>query len=341
MTNTPPGTGGAPQGAPPRSPADQDPREREAVLVVNPAAGRGADPEAVAAAVRGLLPARLLVTQRPGDARRFGRAAADAGARRVVVAGGDGTVHDVVAGLRDAVDDPALRAGGEEPAGGPLPELGILPTGTGNDLARCLGIPLDWEAALGLLRGEHPVRRLDLMEVTRNGGNETAVNAVVMGSGGRVGEILDPEEKERWGPLSYLRSAAEVILQLEPVALILAVDGEPPRTLEAINVVVANGRYAARGIPVAPGADPSDGLLDLVVIRDAGLREVLGMVPPLLHESDPDHPAYHHRRIRTVRLSALGDGEVPVSLDGETHRARDITIRVLPSRLPVRVPNTS
>lgn len=312
---------------------------REAVLVVNPAAGSGVDPEAVASTVRSLVPARVLVTESGGDARRFGRIAVEAGARQVVVAGGDGTVHDVVAGLRDAVGATPrgpLAAADVRSAG--LPELTILPTGTGNDLARCLGIPLDWEVAAGLLRDGHPVRMLDLVEASRDGEDETVVNAAVVGSGGRVGQVLDPEDKERWGPLSYLRSAAEVVLHLEPVAVTIAADGEEPWALDALNVVLANGRYAARGVPIAPGADPSDGVLDLVVVRDARFREVLGMVPPLLHESHPDHPAYHHRRVRTVRISARGPSPLPVSLDGENHRARDMEFRVLPSLLPVRVP---
>lgn len=307
----------------------------ERVLVLNPAAGGCPDdPDEVVEAVRALGPFRVLVTEGEGDARRFGAAAARAGAREIVVAGGDGTVHQVVQGLLDAGGE-SVEAGEPHPG---LPVLSIVPLGTGNDLARCLGIPLEWERAVELLRGGGRLRRLDLMAVTLDGEERAAVNAVVVGSGGRVGEVLDPEEKERWGPLSYLRSAAEVILDLEPVGVELVEDGGEPAAMEVLNLVVANGRYAARGIPISPGADPGDGHLDLVVVREAGIRDLVAMLPVLLHGSHPDHPAYEHRRISAVRITATGPEPLPLSLDGEHHAAREIRVRVLPDALPVRVP---
>lgn len=309
----------------------------ERVLVLNPAAGGcPEDPDPVVEAVGALGPLRVLVTEGEADARRFGAAAGEAGAPEIVVAGGDGTVHQVVQGLLDA------RGGhpGTREFHPGLPTVSILPLGTGNDLARCLGIPLDWERAVELLRSGGRIRRLDLMGVTMDGEDRYAVNAVVVGSGGRVGEVLDPDEKERWGPLSYLRSAAEVILHLEPVAVDLEVDGGEPEATEVLNLVVANGGYAARGVPISPGADPGDGLLDLVVVREAGIADLVAILPVLLHGSHPDHPAYQHRKVREVRVATAGPDPLPVSLDGEHHEAGTIRVRVLPDLIPVRVPPT-
>ncbi|HSG47013.1 MAG TPA: diacylglycerol kinase family protein [Longimicrobiales bacterium] len=305
----------------------------ERVLILNPASGGcPEDPSVVSEAVRALGPCRVLVTEGEGDARRFAAAAGKARAREVLVAGGDGTVHQVVRGLLDAV---AEGGEGGEPR---IPTLAILPLGTGNDLARCLGIPLEWERALELLRIGGRVREVDLMDVTVDGESLPGVNAVVVGSGGRVGQVLEPREKERWGPLSYLRSAAEVILHLEPVPLELVVDDGAAEALEALNIVVANGRYAARGIPISPGADPSDGRLDLVVVREAGVGDLVAMLPVLLHGSHPDHPAYSHRHVSRIRITATGPDPLPVSVDGENRRAREISVVLHPLRLSIRVP---
>lgn len=307
----------------------------ERVLILNPVAGGcPEDPSAVVEGVRALGPCRVLVTEGEGDARRFAAAAARAGAGEVVVAGGDGTVHQVVQGLLDT------------PGSGPgdrghltaLPTLSILPLGTGNDLARCLQIPLAWEDALELVRGGGKVRDMDLMAVTLDGEALPGVNAVVVGSGGRVGDVLESHEKERWGPLSYLRSAAEVVLHLEPVPVELAVDHGAAQRLDALNIVVANGRFAARGVPISPGADPFDGRLDLVVVREAGIRDLVAMLPVLLHGSHPDHPAYSHRHASRVRIAAVGPDPLPVSVDGENRRAREITVSVHPRTLPIRAP---
>lgn len=305
----------------------------ERVLILNPRAGAVSGPEmaeAVAKAASERLALRVLITEGPGDARRFGRTARRSGAREVLVGGGDGTVSEVAQGFWD---ETSL----ESPSGPPVPTLSILPLGTGNDLARSLGIPLDWEGALELAGEAGRVRRLDVLEVSLDGMSDLAVNAVVVGSGGRVGHVLDEKEKERWGPLSYLRSAAEVVLHLEPVAVELRHDEGEVEALEALNVVVANGRYAARGVPIAPHADPGDGRMDLVLIRTARMTELLSMAPAILRGEDPDHEAYEHRTVETVRIVAQGE-PLPVSVDGESRVAREIDVVLRPGRLPVRVP---
>ena len=126
----------------------------ERVLILNPRAGSVSGPEmaeAVAKAASERLALRVLVTEGPGDARRFGRTARRSGAREVLVGGGDGTVSEVAQGFWD---ETSL----ESPSGPPVPTLSILPLGTGNDLARSLGIPLDWEGALELAGGAGRVR---------------------------------------------------------------------------------------------------------------------------------------------------------------------------------------
>lgn len=306
----------------------------ERILILNPRAGAVSDEamvDQVASAVQERLPMRVMRTRSPEDARIFGRTAGLDGAMEVLVAGGDGTVSEVVHGLWE------LQSTGGE-SGPAVPTISILPLGIGNDLARCLGIPLEWEAALALVGEGGWVRRLDMLEVVMDGTRDVAVNAVVVGTGGRVSRVLDEADRERWGPLSYLRSAAEVMLHPEPSAMELSWDGSQPETLRVLNVVAANGRYAARGVPIAPRADPGDGRMELVVIQEVRMTDLLTMLPAILREEDADHEAYIHRQVRRARITSLEEKPLPVSVDGESRTAEEIVVTILPGVLPVRVP---
>jgi len=297
------------------------------VLILNPAAGGAPEADEVLAAVRAQgSDVSLQVTRDSGDACVFAREAAESGADALWVAGGDGTLHEVVLGLRDS--------GLER-----LPTVYPIPLGTGNDLVRSLGIPLDWDQAVEAL-GSSDARTVDLdvMEVDVDGESLVAINAVIAGNGGRIGEVLDSEGKAWWGPLAYLRSAVELAFELEAVPLVLRVDDGPERRERLLNVVAANGRYAGHGVPIAPGARTDDGELELVTMGEATLPQVLAMMQALLREEDPEHEAYRHERARSVTIEADGEGELPVSVDGENTTARRIRVTLGSRRIPVRIP---
>jgi len=307
------------------SDVDGEGRGASRVLIVNPAAGGEAEADEVLAAVRGEgQDVALRATQKAGDARRFAREAATSGAAELWVAGGDGTLHEAVLGLRDAGE---LRGTVLHP----------VPLGTGNDLIRSVRIPLDWKDAVQALGRSRRTLELDVMEVEVDGEALVAINAVVAGNGGRIGEVLDAEGKSWWGPLAYLRAAAEVAMELESVAVTIRVDDGPERRQRILNVVAANGRYAGKGIPIAPGARPDDGTLDVVTMGEATLPHVLGMMQTLLREEDPDHEAYRHERVRSMTIEA--DETLPVSVDGENTEAHTVRITLAPERIPVRVPS--
>lgn len=297
------------------------------LLLVNPVAGTETETVDIVAAVRAAVEGALeiRVTAGPGDARDFGEQAVSSGVDEIWVAGGDGTLREVALGV--------WAAGVER-----TPALSPIPLGTGNDLARSLGLPLKWSETVEALGSRSEVVELDVMEVELDGRRSVSLNAVVAGNGGRVGDVLDDEGKSRWGPLSYLRSAAEIAMELEPVDVSMRVDDGLIEALRVMNVVVANGRYAAGGVPIAPGARLHDGLLDLVVVGEASLTELLGMLPALAGEREPDSPAWRRRRISSVRLEVNGPDPIPVSVDGENSEASVISLSLADMRLRVRVP---
>src|SRR2546429_9958549 len=94
------------------------------------------------------------------------------------------------------------------------------------------------------------------------------VNVSSGGFSGVVDEKLTPEMKRTWGPLAYLRSAAAAFSELRGYTTKIAPDDADAFELDLYNVVVANGRYVAGGIPIAPEADVAAGLLDIVLIAE-------------------------------------------------------------------------
>jgi diacylglycerol kinase (ATP) len=298
-------------------------------VILNPVAGSVDDREALEDRLGRAFDGRVRCTGGPGDAGRFAREAAEAGIPLVVAAGGDGAVREVVQGLVDGSED-----------AGSAPSLAILPLGTGNDLARCLRIPTELEDALEVAvpsRGGGELRDMDLMEVVVDDRSTLAVNAVILGNGGRLGRILDAEMKDRWGPLSYLRSAGEIAFELEPLAVEVRLDGEPPRRREILNLVVANGLYAGGGIPIAPGSDPSDGRLEVATVLPAPLPRLLGLLPTLLRHELPEADIYRQEAASSIAVRSES-GPVPLSVDGEVDEARAVEVTIHPHRLRVRVP---
>ena len=297
-------------------------------VVLNPASGGGNDAADVSEHVREVMGASLLVTEAAGEARRHAAEAVREGAALVVAAGGDGTVQEVVAGLVEA-----SRSAEDAPL------LGVLPLGTGNDLARALGTPRKWRDAADLLATGARVRTLDLLDVSVDGQRTLAANSVIVGNGARPGRMLDEEAKARWGPLSYLRAAVDVALELEPLELELALDAAKPRTLEVLNVIVANGRSAGGGIPIATGGSPFDGRIEVTVVAGGlHLEELLSLMPALLRDEEPVHEGYHQFRVRHAEVTAAGGGAFPVTVDGEPTMAGHLIAEVVPGRLRVLVP---
>jgi len=241
----------------------------------------------------------------------------------LLVAGGDGTVNDVVNGLGNAGFPEGVT-------------LGILPTGTGNDLAATLCIPEDADLAEDVIRQDR-VRTLDVARVRSEGiGERFFINVATGGLGAEISRANEGELKERWGKLSYLRASLEVARDFDVRELTLYLDGEE-RKVRAVNVVVGNCRYAGGGWLAAPKANPEDGLLDVVIIETLGLTDVLQLAPASLARADYlSKEGVFFARAKEIRVETQLPG-LEFTADGEVIGDEPAEFSVIPRALKVIV----
>jgi diacylglycerol kinase (ATP) len=289
-------------------------------VICNPASGGGTcDPDQLR---KNLSDFDLdwIDTESPEDATEAAREWSDG---LLIVAGGDGTVNDVINGIGMAGFPEGVT-------------LALLPTGTGNDFAATLAIPERVEEAEAVIR-QNRVRTLDVARVhSKDIGERFFINVATGGIGAQISEANYEELKSRWGKLSYLRASLEVAQDFDVKEVTLHLDGEE-RRIRAINIAVGNCRYAGGGWPAAPKANPEDGLLDVVVIEDVGLKEFLALAPAALARSDYlDREGVFAARAREVRVETQPPG-FEFTVDGEVIGNEPVEFLVIPHALKVIV----
>lgn len=286
----------------------------------------GSAPDADIDALRTLPGVELIDCEEPEDTIAAAADAGHAGEDYVVAAGGDGTVHLVANGLMQAGTSAETR-----------PALGVLPLGTGNDFARTLGLDLKAHPieALDLIRRATP-RPMDVIRVSHPDQHDQtsyAINVCAGGFSGTVDEVLTSELKRTWGPLAYLVGAVKALPELDDYDTRIGWDGGPEEPVHAFNIVVANGRTAGGGKPVAPRANPEDGLLDVVVVRSGTGTDVARLAARVLAGDylEDDHIVFH----RVERLTVRSMPGMWFNVDGELRTNDPITFEVVPAALRV------
>ncbi len=288
-------------------------------LIFNPQAGTAARIKDFLLHLTGPQRCELRPTSLDYGAADIAQEAVSEGFDRLLVAGGDGTISQAVNGIA-----PHFEA----------IELAILPFGTGNDLARSLGIGADaidqaCEAAFGFR-----TERIDVIRVEADGETSWCANVAHGGLGGRVAADVQTPDKQRWGSLAYWMTSVSRMIDLQEFEIRLELDQQQINT-RTVGVAVANGRYVGGGFPISPRAFLNDGLLDVttvpvlppVELMAAGLNFSLG------REYREDR--IRHYRSRRVHLSAVP--AMSFSVDGEVVRPFDATFEVVPQSLRVIV----
>ena len=289
-------------------------------VICNPTSRGGAyDPDEIRNQLEG-LDVEWIQTEGPDDV--IG-AAKEWREGLLIVAGGDGTINDAVNGLG--------RAGFPDDV-----TLGILPAGTGNDLAATLCIPEDPALAEDVIR-QNRGRKLDVARVRSEGvGEKYFINVATGGLGAEISDANEGEFKKRWGKLSYLRASLEVAKDFDVRELDLYLDGEL-RKVRAVNVVVGNCRYAGGGWLAAPKANPEDGLLDVVIIETLGVADLLELAPASLARSSYlNKDGVFFARASDVRVETSPPG-LEFTADGEVIGDEPAEFSVIPRALKVIV----
>lgn len=258
------------------------------------------------------------LTQGPGDEARLAGEAIARGFRRIVAVGGDGTWSNV--------GNAILKSG--VPA-----SLGLVPGGTGCDLAKTLGIPPRDVAACCriVLAGER--RSIDVGRV------EDRYFLNIAGFGYDVAVLEDS-----WS-VSYLEGAALYVYcalrqlgSFRGTRVTCEADGRPLRERELLMLIVANARVFGGGFQIAPHADTEDGRLEVVAFGNMGLLQRLGVMLRLLRGRHLGHPRVE--AVSSARLTCRFEAPPSYETDGEWHRASsaELVIEAVPKALSVLVP---
>jgi YegS/Rv2252/BmrU family lipid kinase len=236
----------------------------------------------------------MLEATTAAEAEREAADAVAAGVGAVVAVGGDGSAHT------------ALQA-----VAGTSTPLAVVPAGTGNDLARALGIPNDPVAAARAAAEDLLAGQLRTLDAGRTGDRWWATVLCC----GFDSAVSDRANRLRWptGRRRYDVAILAELAQLRPRELTLVLDGET-HTVPVTLVAVGNTSWYGGGMKVCPGADPSDGLFDITVVGPLSRLELVRQRPRLTAGTHIESPGVSVHRAARVELSSPG---VTTYADGE------------------------
>ena len=289
-------------------------------LFINPTAGRGRAGRRLETIKKrfdeGGIEIDVRASKAMGDLEQQVRGAIEGGAREVIIAGGDGSVHEAVNGIMTAEENAAF---------------GLIPTGTGNDFAKAAGIPLDWETATRLLAERLASKSMPRQIDAGRMNDRYFANGAGIGFDAKVSRIA---RDLSWpiGDMVYLVAVFQAMADgiITPNMKISA-DGfswDGPLTLAN----VSNGPWVGGMFHIAPMADNADGRLDLVIAAPVSGFQIMGLLPKLIRGSHLNDARISHARVRSLSITA--SAPVPSHLDGEVQPlGTSFDIEILPAAL--------
>jgi diacylglycerol kinase (ATP) len=286
---------------------------REIALLTNPTSGKGKGGRVRDAALARLRAGGLVVRNLAGrnaeEALDLAQQCVADGVDALVVCGGDGMVHLGVQALA-----------------GTSTALGIIPAGTGNDVARYFDLPrADVDAAADrVLAG-----RTRTVDLARSGGRYFVT---VMAAG--FDAIVNERANRMTWPKGQMRYNIATLAELRtfmPLSYTLDLDGEQ-RRLDAMLVAVGNGPSFGGGLRITEGALLDDGMLDVVIVKPMSKGGLIRTYPKLFKGTHVTHPQYEHHRVRSVTIAATG---IVAYADGERFGALPVTVECVPGALTV------
>ncbi len=289
-------------------------------IILNPVSGKGKGIKAERLITEVLnkqkLEFEIVHTKEPFHGIELARQAVKDGWPAIIAAGGDGTMGEVLNGL--------MAEQKEET------HFGFIPTGTGNDFARSLNIPLDMKEAVDLLVNPG----VKLMDI---GKEREGYFAIITGLGfpAEVMAAANNYKGPLRGPLVITWSVIRTIRELKPQRVELTLDNEK-KEMDIKAIFVLNTPFTGGGLNIAPEAKIDDGFLDIVVIKGIGKLDLLMTLPKTYKGKHVGHPGIEFFRSKKVKIET--DRPLKKLFDGNVYGNSPIEAEVLPLVLPVLVP---
>ena len=286
---------------------------REIALLTNPTAGKGRGARARDVVLPLLREAGLVVRnlegRDPAEALELARQAVADQVDALVVVGGDGMVHLGVQAVAET--------------GVPL---GLVPAGSGNDVARYLDLPIRDPRAAADVLSRFGIRKVDL----GRSGDRYFATVLAAGFDAVVNERANAMAWPR-GQMRYHLATLAELRTFQPLHYTLDLDGQA-RELDAMLVAVGNGPSFGGGLRITEGAVLDDGLLDVVIIKPMSRLGLVRTYPKLFKGTHVTHPQYEHYRVRSVTVHSPG---ITAYADGERFGPLPLTIEAAAGALTV------
>ena len=272
------------------------------------------------------IPPRIVETVSQDETRPLVEAALSDGVAAVVGVGGDGTMRDIAAGLM----------------GSGVP-LGIIPAGTGNQVAAVLRIPLSLDGAAAALSTEEQ-RTIDLGEVTvtlTDGQASTSIFIIGCGAGfdARLMATTPSGLKQKIGKSAYVAQAVKLAMEIEATPCRLTVDEQVIETDASIALIGNMGEVVPGVMGLRLPIDPTDGLLDLIAVGAHGpVHGMKGLADQLMRTALGGESGSDSIRLRGRQITIEAVHPAPLEVDGDYVGEGSLAARVLPRAVDVLVP---
>ena len=277
-------------------------------IIFNPTAGNFKSKKSLAVVESVLkereIPYAVFATTGARDAETIARRLSECGETEFIVIGGDGTLHEVLNGLAD----PAVC------------KIGLIPSGTGNDFADRMGIPLKTEEAIArILYGE--AKPVDYLDVS----GTRCMN--VAGLGIDV-DVLERCQRGKFrGKLKYVMSLIKSLFCYKGYKVHFTSE-EKTETRDVLICAVCNGSKFGGGIKICPTADPADGKLDIIVVDQIGGKlKIIKAFIELMKGRVLEYPLTTY--FQTEHICVETENPAPIQLDGEVYHGHAFDVRVM------------
>ena len=264
-------------------------------------------------------PVDVRVTWEGGDVERLIKEASAEGCARILAAGGDGTANEAVNGLMALPEDQR-------------PELALLPLGTANDFATACEIPAEFDAAIKLAQQGKAIS-IDCIKANE----QYFINVASAGFGAQVTSTTPVALKNFLGGGAYTLTGIIQALNFIPYSGIFRLPDHEEES-DIILGAICNGRMAGGGQQLAPKALINDGLLEAIAVRHFPIEALNQVVKEIL---DPSITGTYVSRYSAPWLEVTSENEIPINLDGEPFRSKNIRFEVIPESINLVLPENS